>query len=83
MLQNLRIVILHERELWVAVCLESFIAVQDKTPFGVVPKMIQALQSHIEIAKLEGATPFECFPPAPKEFWDKFEAASWRLSPVA
>jgi hypothetical protein len=79
---NLHILIFHEGDFWFAVCLDSFMVVKDKEFSSVIPKLLRHFQQHIAIAKHEGAEPFTCFPPAPQEYWDRFQAASWRLSPV-
>ena len=77
---KLSIVLFRDSDFWVAVCLESFMAVKDAELPGVIAKMNRVVQEHIEVAKIEGVTPFECFPPAPQEYWDKYQAASWQLS---
>ena len=68
-------VILFERDPgeWVAQCLEYDIGAQADSLPNLFYELQKSLMGHIVIACECGREPFDCLPPAPAEYWDKWQ----------
>jgi hypothetical protein len=69
--------VLFEREPgnWVAQCLQFDIGAEAKTLPELLYELPKALVGHIVIATENGVEPFEILPPAPQEYWEKWNQA--------
>lgn len=68
-------VIFKQEGWWVAVCLEHYFATQARSLVEIDYQLQRSLVGYLAIAKDQGAAPFEGLPPAPKKYWDMFNAA--------
>lgn len=70
-------VVLFEREPghWVAQCLEYDIGAQADSLPELTYEIQRSLVGHMVIALENDLEPFECLPPAPDEYWGKWDQA--------
>jgi hypothetical protein len=69
-------------EWWIAQCLEYDIATQARTLDDLLVEVDRILVGHLIVGKIEGREPFSNIPKAPKRFWEMYQRARTRLSPV-
>jgi hypothetical protein len=79
---NLHAVIFKQGDWWVAHCLEVDLATQAKSVGHLSRELADLLSSHIALSRELGVEPFHGLPPAPKRYWEMFDAAPTRLEPV-
>jgi hypothetical protein len=64
---------------WVAQCLEYDLATQARSLDDLSYEIQRLMFAHIVAAEAEGLTPFECLPPAPRWYHDKFNAVETEM----
>ena len=68
-------VILFERDPgeWVAQCLEYDIGAQASSLPNLFYELQKSIVGHVVICREHDQDPFECLPPAPSHYWDKWQ----------
>jgi|SRR5882724_11006566 len=66
---------------WVAQCLDYDIATQAESLNDLVHEVERIIVAHLLLAK-KGKNPFANLPKAPQKFWEMYQNASIRLTPV-
>lgn len=65
---------------WVAQCLERDICAQAESLKDVLYEVQRALVGHLVISIKLGKEPFKDLPPAPKEYWDKWQGTNIKVT---
>ena len=81
---TLSVVVFKREQWWVAQCLQHDIGAQSLSNVDdVIYELQRSIVGHIAICKQHNLEPFGSLGRAPQMYWDKFEAASNRLTPMS
>jgi len=72
--QSIRVIICKENNVYIAQCLEYDIAAHGQTPEQAQRAFGELLIRHMIVARELQRAPFECLEPAPKQYWDLWDA---------
>jgi len=82
-LRSVHAVVFQEGDWWIGQCLEVDLASQTRRLEDLPGELERLLAVQLAASAEAGIAPFEGLAPAPRRFWDLYERAKSRLTPVA